>query len=77
MSGYDNDIVNVSDLKFDTKHVDVIQIPLPPNTLSFDCDDFVVSKRKAEITYKEPLFIQQMHTLIFNIDGKEYRFERK
>lgn len=50
-------------------------IPPSPNVITFDADDYKVTKRTATITYQKPLFLQQYHTLIFKIDGQEYKFE--
>ena len=44
--------------------------------LTFFADDFTVEKRIATIVYKQSFFPQQYHTIVFNIEGKEYRFER-
>ncbi len=54
----------------------LLDLNCEPTDIVFNADDFKVEKRKATVIYNEPLFIQQYHTLIFNIDGKEYRFER-
>ena len=53
----------------------MIELKTQPNVLTFDADDYKVTKRSATIMYKEPLLIQQYHTLIFKIDGKEYVLE--
>ena len=51
--------------------------PKKEDAITFTCNNYRVEKRQAEITYDEPLFIEQYHTLVFLIDGKEHRFERK
>jgi len=61
--------------QFVVDDISIIQNISPPNVLTFDADDYKVTKRSATITYKESLFIEQYHTLIFKIDGKEYVFE--
>ena len=50
---------------------------IQPDTITFNADNYVVEKRMANIIYNTPLFIEQFHTLIFTIDGQEYRYERK
>lgn len=77
MSDYDNDIINMQDIKFDTGNINILQEPQPPDTLTFNCDKYRVERRQAEIIYNEPLFIEQFHTLIFNINGERIVFERK
>ena len=44
--------------------------------ITFSADDFTVEKRVANIVYKQGFYPQQYHTIVFNIEGKEYKFER-
>jgi len=66
-------------LSFDDKYAKEIiwTDPKGPDTLTFTADDYSLEKRQATIVYKEKMFVQQFHTLIFKIDGQEYKFVRK
>lgn len=59
---------------FDGERIGIDNVA-PPNVITFEADDYKVTKRTATITYTESLFLEQYHTLIFKIDGKEYVFE--
>jgi len=71
----EHDIINIQDLTLDTPHINLLE-NIQPDTLTFECNNYRVQKRQAEITYDEPLFIEQFHTLVFNIHGERIVFER-